>query len=127
MGIQQITTDEAPKPVGPYSAGIRAGDMIFIAGQGPVDPNTGETLRSGIAEQTKRVLDNIQAILAAAGATMSNVVRTTVYLKNLDDFKEMNNTYAAYFTENPPARTTIQVAGLPGNIDVEIDAIAFLP
>ncbi len=119
-----VLTEKAPKPVGPYSQAIIAGPFIFVSGQIPVNPETGEIVKGGIKEQTERVLENIKAILEAAGSSLDKVVKVTVYLRDLGLFKEFNEVYAKYFLENPPARATVEVSNLWGDILIEIDAIA---
>ncbi len=121
---QIITSDSLPAPKGPYSPAVRAGGFVFVSGQGPIALATGEVLRGSIEEQTELVLGNIKAILAAAGVAMEAVVKTTVYLADIQDFAAMNRVYATFFPTNPPARTTIQAANLPLGIGVEIEAIA---
>ena len=121
-----ISAKNAPKAIGPYSQGVRAGDTIYLAGQIPLDPETMELVDGGIKEQTKRVLDNLEAVLNEAGAGFGNVVRSTVYMKDLSMFAEMNGVYEASFKEHKPARVTIQVAGLPKGALVEIEAVAVL-
>ena len=120
-----VKTDKAPAAIGPYSAGIIAGNMVFTAGQIPVDPATGEMVE-GIEAQTRRSLSNVKAILEAAGTDMAHVVKTTVFLKNMGDFAAMNAVYAEFFPENCPARSAVEVACLPKNALVEIEAIALL-
>ena len=119
-----IATKEAPAAVGPYSQAVRAGNMVFLAGQLPIDPKTGQTRNGPIEEQAAQVLDNLKAVLAADGMSMDNVVSTTVYVKNLDDFPKLNAVYGKYFTDKPPARATVQVDRLPKDVAVEISAIA---
>lgn len=119
-----IATPNAPQALGPYSQGIRTGELIFCAGQIPLDPATGKLVEGGIQEQTRQVLKNLSAILEAAGSSLSRVVKTTVFLANLDDFKAMNETYADFFASAPPVRSTVQVARLPTGALLEIDAIA---
>jgi len=121
-----IVTDKAPLPVGPYSQAIKAGNLIFVAGQGPIDPRTRQIIGNTIEEQTEATLKNIKAILEEAGSSMENVVKVTVYLNSMEDFEAMNKVYSRFFKEKPPARTTIQ-AKLWRNIMVEIDAIAVAP
>jgi 2-iminobutanoate/2-iminopropanoate deaminase len=123
----RIFTEEAPLPVGPYSQAIRAGDFLFVAGQVPVDPVTGDFVLGAISEQTQRVMENIKLILEAAGASLNDVVRTTIYLANMADFNDVNETYGNYFDLDPPARTTIGVAALPKGVAIEIDVIAYHP
>jgi len=118
-----VFTPNAPAPVGPYSQAIRAGNLIFVAGQLPIDPASG-TMPDAIAEQTRAALRNVQAVLEAAGASLADVVKTTVFLKNLDDFAAMNHIYATFFKEEPPARACVEVARLPKDARVEIEAVA---
>ena len=119
-----IISDKLPAPRGPYSPAIRANGFVFVSGQGPLDPKTGEVFRGDIREQTRLVLENIRAILAAAGSSPHKVVKTNVYLTDIADFAAMNEVYATFFPSEPPARTTIQAAALPLGISVEIDVIA---
>ena len=119
-----ISTTEAPAAIGPYSQAVRTGAMIFCAGQVPLDPKTGQIVSEDISEQTRRVLDNLTAVLKAEGLTMANVVKTTVFLADFGDFPKMNEVYATYFTDQPPARSTVGVSTLPKNARVEIEAIA---
>ena len=126
MAREALATDRAPQAIGPYSQAIRAGDLLFVSGQIPLDPATGTLVGGDISVQTRRVLDNVTAILAAAGATFADVVKTTVYLLDMDDFAAMNAVYATYVTAPPPARATVQVSRLPRDVRVEIDVIARL-
>ena len=119
-----ISTSEAPAAVGPYSQAVRVGDTIYCAGQIPLDPKSGEIVSGGIEPQTRRVLDNIRAVLNAERLTFANIVKTTVFLMDLGDFQKVNEIYASYFTQQPPARSTVQVAGLPRGARVEIEVIA---
>jgi 2-iminobutanoate/2-iminopropanoate deaminase len=119
-----IYTDKAPRPIGPYVQAIRIGNLVFTAGQIPLDPETGQLVAGGIAEQTERVLENLKAVLEAAGSSLDRVVRTTCFLANLDDFAQFNQVYSRYFSANPPPRTTVQAARLPAGALVEIDCIA---
>jgi 2-iminobutanoate/2-iminopropanoate deaminase len=120
-----VHSDDAPKAIGPYSQAIKAGGLLFCSGQIPLDPKTGEMVgASDVREQAKRVMQNLQAVLAAGGASFASVVKTTIYLKDLADFGAVNEIYGAHFKEAPPARATVQVAGLPRGSLVEIDAIA---
>ena len=119
-----IISDELPAPKGPYSPAIRAGGLVFVSGQGPLDPKTGEVNRGDIKRQTGLVLENIGAILAAAGSSLRKVAKTNVYLTDIADFAAMNEVYATFFPAEPPARTTIQAAALPLGINVEIDVVA---
>jgi len=122
-----ITTGRAPQAIGPYSQAIRSGDLLFLSGQIPLDPATGELVRGGIEPEVARVLDNIAAVLEASGAGFGDVVRTTVYLVDLADFQAMNAVYASAFGEARPARSTVQVSALPRGARVEIDVIARVP
>ena len=121
---QAISTDLAPRPIGPYSQAIRAGGMVFVSGQGSVDPKTQAIINGDVAAQTGRTLENLSAILQAAGSSLDRVLRCTVYLKNMADFAAMNAVYEKYFSSSPPARSTVEVARLPKDLLVEIDAIA---
>jgi 2-iminobutanoate/2-iminopropanoate deaminase len=123
-----VSTDKAPKAIGPYSQGIKAGDFVFTAGQAGVDPATGKLVEGGIGEQTRQVLKNIQAILEAAGTSLERVVKVGVFLQDMADFQAMNAVYAEFFPpdKNPPARTTVQAAKLPLGALVEIDAVALI-
>ena len=121
---QSVNTPAAPAAIGPYSQAIRCGDMLFVSGQIPLDPDTGAVVADAIDAQTDRVMKNIQAVLQQAGLSFDHVVRTTVYLKDLGDFEGMNQVYATYVASPPPARSTIQVARLPRDVRVEIDVIA---
>jgi 2-iminobutanoate/2-iminopropanoate deaminase len=121
-----ISTKDAPQAIGPYSQGVRAGNMLFVSGQGHLDPETGALVTGDLATETRRVMDNIGAILKAAGASFDHVVRTTVYLADMADFAAMNAVYGEYFSAPAPARTTIQAARLPRDMRVEIDVIAVL-
>jgi 2-iminobutanoate/2-iminopropanoate deaminase len=125
-----ISTTQAPRAIGPYSQAVRVGNLLFTSGQIPLDPATGSLVPGGIREQTKRVLDNLAAVLKEAGLDMDNVVKTTVFLKNMADFAAMNEVYAQYFAPEgvvPPARSTVEVARLPKDALVEIDVIAAQP
>ncbi len=124
--LSAVSTESAPKALGPYSQAIRAGDFLFVSGQVPIDPATGELVQGDIAEQTRRAFENVREILAAGGATFQQVVRTTVYLADLSDFGAMNDVYATLFTPPQPARSTIQAARLPRNSRIEVDVIAFV-
>lgn len=119
-----IRTDRAPKAIGPYSQAVSENTFIFTAGQIGISPETGEIVQGGVKEQTKQALENLKVVLQAAGADLQDVVKTTVYLTKAEDFPLMNEIYTEYFTNEPPARTTIFVAGLPKGALVEIDAIA---
>jgi 2-iminobutanoate/2-iminopropanoate deaminase len=119
-----ISSPGAPKAIGPYSPAIRAGQLLFVSGQVPIDPATGNMITGGIADQTRRVLDNIGELLLAAGRSFGDVARTTVFLADMNDFSAMNEVYGEYFAEPYPARATVQVARLPKDARVEIDVIA---
>ena len=121
-----VHTDRAPKPIGPYSQGIKANGNLYLAGQVALDPKTGELTGSDIKQQTERVMENIKGVLEAAGSNLHHVVKTTVYLKDLNDFAAMNEVYARYFTVAPPARATVEVSRLPKDALLEIDIIAAL-
>jgi len=121
---ETVKTDKAPAAIGPYSQAVRSGGFLFCSGQIPLDPETGKMVEGGIEAQTERVLKNLEAVLAAGGASLPAVVKTTVYLADLGDFPVMNAVYGRIFPENPPARATVQVAKLPAGALVEIDAIA---
>lgn len=123
MTKQIITTNKAPKAIGPYSVGVKAAGLIFTAGQIPVNPETG-VIPEGIEAQTRQSLENVKAVLTAGGASLNSVVKTTVFLKNMDDFGKMNAVYAEFFTENCPARSAVEVARLPKDALVEIEAVA---
>ena len=119
-----VNTSQAPAPVGPYNQAVVVGNLVFTAGQIAIDPATGQFEENDIRKQTRRVLENLQAVLEAAGSDLQHVVKTTVFLKNMDDFAAMNEMYAEYFTENAPARSAVEVARLPKDVLVEIECIA---
>jgi len=119
-----IATEQAPRAIGPYSQAIRAGNLLFCSGQIPIDPSTGEFVSGGVAEQTEQVMRNLSAVLSAGKSSLKQVVKTTVFLADMDDFAAMNEVYGRYFGENPPARATVQAARLPRDARVEIEAIA---
>jgi 2-iminobutanoate/2-iminopropanoate deaminase len=119
-----ITAPNAPKAGGPYSTAVRQNGLVFLSGQIPLDPQTGQLVTGSIEDQTSRVLENLSAVLQAAGLSLSDVVKTTVFLKDMENFARMNETYAKYFGTNPPARSTVEVARLPRDVQVEIEAIA---
>ncbi len=123
---EAITTDAAPQAIGPYSQAVRAGAFLFLSGQIPLDPRTGLLVDGDVASQTHQVMRNLGAVLAAAGASLDQVVRTTIYLTNLDDFATVNAIYGTYFEAPAPARATVQVVRLPRDAKVEIDAVAYL-
>jgi 2-iminobutanoate/2-iminopropanoate deaminase len=119
-----VLTDRGPKPIGPYSQAVKSNGFVFVSGQIALHPATGEFVGTEVRAQTERILENLKAILEAAGAPLNHVVKTTVYLKDMNDFTAMNEVYARYFTAAPPARSTIQAARLPKDALVEIDAVA---
>lgn len=121
---QIISTDRAPKAIGPYSQAVVSGGWAFLSGQIPLDPATGQIVDGDIAAQTARVFENLKAVLEAAGTSLDRVVKTTVYLKDMGEFARMNEVYATYFTAAPPARATVEAARLPRDVRVEIDCIA---
>ena len=123
---EKVETLDAPKAVGPYSQAIKAGGLLFISGQIPLDPATGQMTATDVVAQTKQVMKNIGAILAAEGLTFADVVKTTVYLTDLSEFARLNDAYAPHFESDPPARATVQVAALPKGAKVEIEAVAAL-
>ncbi len=124
MSKEIVISDQLPAPKGPYSPAVKANGFIFVSGQGPVDAKSGQINRGDIKEQTRLVLENIRAILKAAGSSLDKVVKTNVYLTDIEDFAAMNEVYATFFSAQPPARTTIQAAALPLGIGVEIDVVA---
>ena len=123
MNKQPISTPKAPAAIGAYSQGVRLGNLVFISGQLPLDPETGDLVTS-IKDATKQCLENLKAILEAAGSSMDGIVKTTVFLRDMNDFAAMNEVYVTYFPKNPPARAAVQVARLPKDAIVEIEAIA---
>ncbi len=119
-----LSTPKAPAAIGPYAQGVQAGQMVFVSGQLPINPETGALCAGTVADMTTQCMQNIAAILAQAGCTLQHVVKTTIFLKDLEDFAQVNAAYAAFFPENPPARACVQVARLPKDALVEIEAIA---
>lgn len=124
MANQVVSTDKAPKAIGPYSQAVVAGDLVFISGQVPLDPQTQQMVQGDIRAQTERVMDNLAALLSAAGVGFANVVKASIFLADLNDFAAVNEIYGKRFPSAPPARSTVQVAGLPKGARVEIDLIA---
>ncbi len=124
MGKEAISTAGAPRALGPYSQAIRSGNLIFVSGQIPLDPATGKLVDGDISAQTEQVLKNLGAVLEDAGSSLAGVLKTTVYLQDLNDFNAMNEVYGRFFRENPPARATVQVARLPRDVSIEIELIA---
>ena len=123
---QRIQTENAPAAIGPYSQAIKAGGFVFCSGQVAIDPQTGQFVAGGVAEQTEQVLKNLSAVLEAAGSSLDQVVKTTVFLADMKEFSEMNEVYARFFSEPPPARATVAAAGLPRDARVEIEAVALV-
>jgi 2-iminobutanoate/2-iminopropanoate deaminase len=126
VSTRSVQTDAAPAAIGPYSQAIIAGGFLYTAGQIPTDPGTGQVVEGDIVSQTRRVMDNLQAVLAAAGASWKDVVKTTVFLQDMADFPRMNEVYSAAMGDARPARSTVQVAGLPRGVRVEIELVAHL-
>jgi 2-iminobutanoate/2-iminopropanoate deaminase len=121
---ETVTTNNAPGAIGPYSQAVKTGGLVFCSGQIPIDPATGEFVSDSVAEQTEQVLKNLSEVLSAAGTSLDDVVKTTVFLADMNDFAEMNEVYGMFFSENKPARATVQAARLPRDARVEIDCIA---
>ncbi|NLW22218.1 MAG: RidA family protein [Tissierellia bacterium] len=126
MNIKAISTNKAPEAVGPYSQGIKAGNLIFVSGQLPVDMETGELIKDDIKKATRACIENILAILGEGGASLENIAKITIYITDMNDFSLVNEAYGEYFNEHKPARACIEVAGLPKGVDVEIEAIAVI-
>ena len=126
MPKEIISTDKAPQAIGPYSQAVRAGNFIFCSGQIAMDAKSGELTTGDVGTQTERVLQNVKAVLEASGADLSQVVKCTVFLANMDDFAAMNEVYGRFFPDNPPARAAVEVSRLPKSVDVEIEAVAFV-
>jgi 2-iminobutanoate/2-iminopropanoate deaminase len=124
MTKKVISTDAAPKAIGPYSQAIVSGGIAYLSGQIPLDPKTGQVVEGDIVQQTERVFQNLKGVLEAAGASFDSVLKTTVFLQDMSDFARMNEIYASYFPKDPPARSTVQAARLPRDVRVEIDCIA---
>lgn len=127
MSRQVISTSDAPAAIGPYSQAIRVGNWVFTSGQIPLHPQTGEIVGETAAEQARQVLQNLRAVLEAAGTSLQNVVKTTIFLKDLGQFQAVNAVYAEFFPQEPPARSTVQVVALPRDVQVEIEAVAVIP
>jgi 2-iminobutanoate/2-iminopropanoate deaminase len=124
--IETVATDRGPKAIGPYSQAVRANGFVFLSGQIPLDPKTQQVVEGDVAAQTDRVLQNLKGVVEAAGSSLQHVVKTTVFLADMNDFAAMNEVYGGYFTAHPPARSTVQVSRLPRDVRVEIDVIALL-
>ena len=122
--MEEITTDEAPASIGPYSQAVRDGDTVYTAGQGPIDPETGEVLDGDITEQTALTLENIAAVLEAAGTSLDNVLKATVYVGDMDDYGAVNDVYSEYMSEPFPARSAVEVGGFPVDLGVEVEVVA---
>jgi len=125
--MEFIFTENAPKPVGPYSQAVRAGNFVFISGQIPLDPKTGNIVGKDIRDQAKRALENIRAIVEAAGGSLKNIVKVNVYIKDINLFGDFNAVYEEFFGEHKPARAVVEVSGIPKGVLVEIEAIAYIP
>ena len=125
--LATIRTDQAPKAIGPYSQAIRAGNLLYTAGQVGLDPKSGELVAGGIQAETRQVLHNLSAVLQAAGSDLAHVLKTSVFLQDLGEFAAMNAAYAEFFTADPPARTTVQAAALPRGARIEMDCVAVIP
>jgi 2-iminobutanoate/2-iminopropanoate deaminase len=126
MKKRVVQTDKAPKAIGPYSQAIQAGDFLFLSGQVPLDPKTGELVKGDVGQQTKQVLENIKGVLESQKLGMEDVVKATIFLKNIGNFNQVNEIYSTYFPTSPPARSTVEVARLPRDVEIEIEAIAFI-
>ena len=126
MEKEQVATDRAPEAIGPYSQAVKIGGFIFLSGQIPIDPATGELVVGPVAGQARRVLTNIKAVVEESGATMNDIVKTTVYITDILLFSDVNEVYADFFSKPYPARATVEVSGLPKGVDIEIDAIAVI-
>jgi 2-iminobutanoate/2-iminopropanoate deaminase len=126
MGKRVIHTDRAPEAIGPYSQAIQAGNFLFLSGQIPLDPKTGELVKGNIRQQTQQVLENIKGVLESQKLGMEDVVKVTIFLKDIGNFNQVNEVYAPYFPSSPPARSTVGVAKLPRDADIEIEAIALI-
>lgn len=121
-----VRTDKAPAAVGPYSQAVRVGQMVYTAGQIPLDPTTGKVVTGDISAQAEQALRNLQAVLEAAGASLEHVVKTTVFLQDMNEFGEMNEVYSRFFSQNPPARSAVEVAALPLGVRIEVEAVALI-
>jgi len=126
MEKRVIQTERAPKAIGPYSQAIQAGGFLFLSGQVPLDPKTGELVKGDIGQQTKQVLENIEGVLESQNLGMEDVVKATIFLKNIENFNQVNEVYSSYFPTSPPARSTVEVARLPRDAEIEIEAIALI-
>jgi len=124
MEKQVVNTDRAPAAIGPYSQALKVGEMVFVSGQIPIDPATGDIVQGDIKAQTRQVLTNLNAVLKAAGSSLEEAVKTTVYITNMDEFAQVNEVYSEFFKDQPPARACVEVSRLPKGVAIEIDAIA---
>jgi len=124
MEKKVVNTDQAPAAIGPYSQAVKVGEMVFVSGQIPIDPATGDIVQGDIKAQTRQVLTNLNTVLTAAGSSLEKTVKTTVYITNMDEFSQVNEVYGEFFTDQPPARACVEVSRLPKGVAVEIDAIA---
>jgi 2-iminobutanoate/2-iminopropanoate deaminase len=127
MTKSPVQTANAPQAIGPYSQAVKSGDLMFVSGQIPLDPATGQLVTGGIEAETRRVLDNLKAILTAGGASLGDVLKTTIFLKDMGHFQKVNEVYGTYFAAPYPARATVEVARLPKDVQVEIDCVAKVP
>ncbi|MGB9729814.1 MAG: RidA family protein [Thermoprotei archaeon] len=128
MSVKKIIfTEKAPKPIGPYSQGVCASSFLFISGQIPIDPVTGQLIEGDFTTKVRRVLDNLKNIVEAAGGSLKNIIKVNVYLRDIGKFSEFNSVYSEYFLEDPPARSVVEVSNLPRGVDLEVEAIAFIP
>ncbi len=125
-GIEYVYTDRAPKPVGPYSQGVKVGCFLFVSGQIPLDPETGKLVEGDFEEKARRVLENVKAVVEAAGGSLGDIVKVTVYMRDLSLFQEFNRVYSEYFRDHKPARAVVGVASLPLGVDLEVEAIAYV-
>ncbi len=126
MSKKIIQSADAPAPIGPYSQAVQAGNMLFVSGQVSIDSATGEVIKGGINEETQQVMKNLEAILKAAGSSFAQVVKCTIFIRDMGQFSAINEAYGQYFTENPPARETVEVSRLPKDVNVEISCIALI-
>jgi len=126
MKFEQVVTENAPKAIGPYSQGTKGNGFVFCSGQIPADPKTGELVSGSITDQTRQSLSNVKGVIEGAGSSMDRVMKVTVFLKDMNDFSEMNAEYTKWFSDPPPARAAVEVARLPKDVDIEIEAIALL-
>ncbi len=126
MSKKIIQSADAPAPIGPYSQAVQAGNMLFVSGQVPIDPSTGEVVQTNITEETQQVMKNLGAILQAAGSSFDQVVKCTIFIRDMGQFSAINDAYGQYFTEDPPARETVEVSRLPKDVNVEISCIAIV-